>query len=195
MSELTDRAYKFRRFDRDCTCPGLLRELAETVEKLEEQLASATGPADQRATKHSYACHGCGYYGYKEPGDREGWCKHPKAPKGEVVRPTDHCDDFKAWKMPAEEKKTLPWVYCECGCKGWELSLGGRYFWMYWDLGKKWYLSRQHGMLYANGPYASAPAVERLVLDELRRTLSKLEQDKDIISMALAMHPDEKSQP
>jgi hypothetical protein len=41
MSELTDRAYKFRRFDRDCRCPGLLRELADRIEYLEEELRKA----------------------------------------------------------------------------------------------------------------------------------------------------------
>jgi hypothetical protein len=44
MSELTDRAYKFRRFDRDCTCQGLIRELADRIEVLETELAASGSP-------------------------------------------------------------------------------------------------------------------------------------------------------
>lgn len=31
------------------------------------------------------------------------------------------------------EKKRLPWVYCECGCHGHEISIGGLYFWSLTD--------------------------------------------------------------
>jgi len=45
MSELTDRAYAFRRFDRDCTCIGLIREMAARIEFLEAEMDKASvGP-------------------------------------------------------------------------------------------------------------------------------------------------------
>jgi hypothetical protein len=104
------------------------------------------------------------------------------------VLPTDHCADFKAWQMPAEEKKTLPWKYCECGCKGWELDIGGMYFWMYWDLGKRWYLGAEHGMLGAQGPYKSAPEVEAIVIKELREALPQRELEHRAIAELLLQH-------
>jgi hypothetical protein len=35
MTDLIERARKFRRFDGDCACPSLINELANRVEKLE----------------------------------------------------------------------------------------------------------------------------------------------------------------
>lgn len=188
MDDLIKRAYAFRRFDRDCKCPGLLRELAEALEKTQSS-------KDQRAPKGSHHCHGCGYYGYNHPGDREGWCKHPQAPKDEIVYPTDHCADFKAWEMPADERKTLPWEYCECGCKGWELKLGGTYFWMHWDLDKRWSLGTQHGMLYTKHVFKSTPEAESFVLTELATKLPKLQQDHQVITELLARHPQRQDKP
>jgi hypothetical protein len=142
-----------------------------------------------RAPKLNHHCNGCKYYGYNDPGAARGWCKHPDAPEGEVVRHDDHCDDFKAWQMPAEEKKALPWVYCECGCKGWDLSVGGMYFWMFWDLGNGWYVGRQHGRAFANHKFRSAPDAETFVLAELSKALPKLRQDQKLIAEVLAKHP------
>jgi hypothetical protein len=105
------------------------------------------------------------------------------------VLPTDHCADFKAWQVPVEEKKTLPWKYCECGCKGWELDVGGMYFWMHWDLDKRWSLGTQHGLLYTKNIFSSAPDAEAFVLAELAKTLPQLQQDHQTITELLAKHP------
>jgi hypothetical protein len=40
-SDLVKRARSFRRFDGDCTCPGLINELANRVESLERQTDDA----------------------------------------------------------------------------------------------------------------------------------------------------------
>lgn len=51
----------------------------------------------------------------------------------------------------AEPKKAagLPWEYCECGCKGYAVTVGGYHLWMYNDLGERcnsYQLHRGHGL-------------------------------------------------
>jgi hypothetical protein len=41
-SDLVKRARAFRRFDRDCTCPGLISDLASRVDTLERQTDDAS---------------------------------------------------------------------------------------------------------------------------------------------------------
>jgi hypothetical protein len=53
MSDLVERARKFRRFDGDCTCPGLIHEMADRIETLERQLEE---PHDVDGDKYCTKC-------------------------------------------------------------------------------------------------------------------------------------------
>lgn len=138
-----------------------------------------------RAQKSSHQCSGCTYLRYNKPSDSECWCGHPGAPKGEVVRSEDHCDDWEAWQVPENEKLTLPWEYCECGCKSSELRIGGVYFHLHWDLKDGWYLSDSHGINGNRKRYGSAPEAEAVVKKALRDALDKQDEQQTAIKAVL----------
>lgn len=47
--------------------------------------------------------------------------------------------------MPKKKsKRKLPWEYCECGCKGYSVSVGSRHFSVYWDLADNYYFCEGH---------------------------------------------------
>lgn len=47
-------------------------------------------------------------------------------------------------KKKKQKKKSLDWEYCECGCHGHELEIGGQYFWLFDDLEGSFYLRNGH---------------------------------------------------
>lgn len=79
----------------------------------------------------------------------------------------------------------LPWEYCECGCKGWNLDVGGVYFHLHWDLKDKWYLSREHGISSTRKVYKSAPEAEDVVKEALREALYARTSERADIKLIL----------
>jgi hypothetical protein len=41
-------------------------------------------------------------------------------------------------------KNNILWNYCECGCKGSEVSIGAYYFWLYNDIKGSYHLHQGH---------------------------------------------------
>jgi hypothetical protein len=109
---------------------------------------------------------------------RESKCRHPEAPEDDDIRLDDYCEDWEPYEVPEQQRKKLPWAYCECGCKGWDLNLGGIYFWLFWDLKDSWYLSRQHGRLGKLQRFKSAPEAEVVVIEALREGLTKRSEEQ-----------------
>lgn len=144
-----------------------------------------------RKPRSSHRCSGCNLFRSKDSFDRKGWCGHPEAPVVEVVRLDDHCDDWEAYELPAKERRRLPWEYCECGCHGWDLSLGGVYFHLYWDLGDKWFLSREHGISSTRKIYKSAPEAEAVVIEALRKAADARQDERAAIDSVLAKFTDQ----
>ena len=74
-------------------------------------------------------------------------------------------------------KLTLPWEYCECGCHGWSLDIGGNYFWLHWDLASRWTLRSGHGFLGGRevGVYKTVQGAEGTVRRALKKAKKALE--------------------
>jgi hypothetical protein len=71
----------------------------------------------------------------------------------------------------------LPWKYCECGCHGWDLSIGGLYFWLFWNLKDEWTLRTGHGHVGGAevGVYKSDRGAEQAVRRRLKKAKKELE--------------------
>jgi hypothetical protein len=73
----------------------------------------------------------------------------------------------------------LPWEYCECGCKGYTLSLGSQHFSVYWDRKDGYYLGWGHSSLSTQiGKFDSFEAVDRKV-----RELAKPRFERELAAM------------
>jgi hypothetical protein len=129
-------------------------------------------------------CGNCGHARVMEGSSGQYRCAHPEAPEKETISLHDCCDDWKPYSVPQKQKMKLPWEYCECGCKGWNLDVGGVYFWMYWDLHEHWYVSKQHGFHQAK-VYESAPAAEAVVRDALGEALYARTAERAAIKLVL----------
>ena len=112
-------------------------------------------------------------------------CVHPDAPPDDMPALDDCCDDWEAYATPKQERLTLPWEYCECGCKGWNLNVGGVYFHLHWDLKGKWYLSREHGISNTRKVYKSAPEAEAVVKTALAEALYDRNAERAEINLVL----------
>lgn len=72
--------------------------------------------------------------------------------------------------------KTLSFNYCECGCKGYEASAGKLHFWIYWDLGTKFYLNEGHGSLGRRlGVYGSMEEAKKVATDRVLAEVQALQ--------------------
>jgi hypothetical protein len=72
----------------------------------------------------------------------------------------------------------LPWKYCECGCHGWDLNIGGNYFWLHWNTKDKWTLCKDgHGFTLGTevGVYKTDRGAEGAVRRALKKAKKELE--------------------
>jgi hypothetical protein len=139
--------------------------------------------AERQSNKN---CGSCGYCGLADdPKLVRGKCSHPEAPEDETVALSDYCADWKGYEMPKEQRKRLPWEYCECGCKGWNLDIGGVYFHLYWDLKDTWLLSDKHGVSMNRKKYNSAPEAEAVVKEALAEALCDRNSERAAIKLVL----------
>jgi len=85
-------------------------------------------------------------------------------------------------------QKRLNWKYCECGCKGYELTIGGRFFWSFYDLKGGWYLTEGHGGYGTDlGKFKSWEKADEKLLEILRAdgTLDKLKNQVTMLEEVL----------
>jgi hypothetical protein len=91
--------------------------------------------------------------------------------------------------MPSQksETKRLDWNYCECGCKGYFLTIAGIYYWCWWNLGKKWILNEGHSNGAYIGTFRSGEAVDKKIVAMLREnnTLDRLKKQVMILEEVL----------
>ena len=84
--------------------------------------------------------------------------------------------------MGKSKHKILPgWEYCECGCHGHSLEMGGLSFWLYNDLKGNYYLDYNHKHGERIGVYKSWEEADKKVREILKKHKAKVMKElKDI---------------
>lgn len=81
----------------------------------------------------------------------------------------------------------LNFNYCECGCHGYEASVGNLHLWIFWDLKESYHLHRGHGWVSPKIKTCSSmeEAVE-LATDLARVELEKMQADLEVAKAKLS---------
>ncbi len=80
-----------------------------------------------------------------------------------------------------EEYKRLDWKYCECGCKGYEVSFGTVNYWLFWDMhgDDKCHLYKGHGFILSDpiGDYNSFDGADRATREHVKPLLGDMKAE------------------
>lgn len=81
-------------------------------------------------------------------------------------------------KRKKEKYKRLNWEYCECGCKGYEISFGTVHYWLFWDIrgNNKYHLRKGHGFVMSDpiGVYESFDDADRATREHVKPLLGDM---------------------
>jgi hypothetical protein len=75
------------------------------------------------------------------------------------------------------KSKKFNWKYCECGCHGFELSVGGQYYWCLDRLDGTFILNQGHAWMSGSlGEFKSWKEVNNYVKNDLNKIRKELDK-------------------